>query len=285
MILPDLILPKRANQQWQYTGMDHPDNCLDKNHFQSYPHHISYNYNSRGFRDQEWPVDITELKEAVWCIGDSFTAGVGSSLEFTWPQRLSVAINKRTINVSMDGASNEWIARIAQRIMFAIDPAHMVIMWSHTHRREHNNALLNDEQRRIQFTKTTVQEDLDNLLACKQQVDSVAKHVVNFAIPGAHHGVMSSVIQCWNNIRGPSWPAKAPATVTELLSLSPDILLEIKDVYKCLDEFQTSLAFKHFLKTHNITLVHSLDVARDGHHFDKITADWVVQQVVDYCQK
>lgn len=282
MILPDLILPKRANQHWQYTGMDHPAKCLNKNHFLSYAHDINYDYNSRGFRDTEWPADLSELKHAVWCIGDSFTAGIGSPVQFTWPQRLSVAINKRTINVSMDGASNEWIARIAQRIIFAVDPVHMIIMWSHTHRREHSNTLLDDEQRRIQFTKTTVQEDLDNLLACKQQVDSVARHVVNFAIPGVHHNVMTSVTECWNNIRGPGWPVTAPATVAEFTALCPDILLEIKDVYKCQDKIQNSLEFEHFLKTqHNTMLVQRLDQARDGHHFDKITADWVAQQAVD----
>ena len=31
-------------------------------------------------------------------------------------------------------------------------------------------------------------------------------------------------------------------------------------------------------------LVQRLDIARDGHHFDKITADWVAQQAV-YCQE
>jgi hypothetical protein len=226
---------------------------------------------------------MLELKEAVWCIGDSFTVGIGSPAEFTWPQRLSVAINKRTINVSMDGASNEWIARIAQHIISAVDPKKIVIMWSHTHRREHSNTLLSDEDRRIQFIKTTVQEDLNNLLACKKQVDSVANHVVNFAIPGAHSGVLSGVTECWNKIRDSSWPVDAPATAAEFLALPSDIMLEIKNLHKLQDDIQNTLEFAHFLKTqHNVMLVQRLDIARDSHHFDKITADWVAQQAV-YC--
>jgi hypothetical protein len=227
---------------------------------------------------------MLELKEAVWCIGDSFTVGIGSPVEFTWPHRLSVAINKRTINVSMDGASNQWIARIAQHIISAVDPKKIVIMWSYTHRREHSNMLLDDEHRRTQFIKATVQEDLDNLLACKKQVDLVASNaVVNFAIPGAHSGVLFSVTECWNKIRDPSWPVDAPATAAEFMALPSDILLEIKNLHKLQDDIQNTLEFAHFLKTqHNIMPVQRLDIARDGHHFDKITADWVAQQAV-YC--
>ena len=281
-LLPELYLPSRVNQHWLESGMDSLELCLNREHFLSYPHKIEYHYNSQGFRDAEWPDDMLELKEAVWCIGDSFTVGIGSPAEFTWPQRLSSAINKRTINVSMDGASNEWIARIAQHIISAVNPQKIVIMWSYTHRREHSNTLLDDEHRRTQSIKATVQEDLDNLLACKKQVDSVTSNaVVNFAIPGAHPGVLSSVTECWNKIRDPSWPVDAPATAAEFMALPSSMLLEIKNLHKLQDDIQNTLEFADFLKTqHNIMLVQRLDIARDGHHFDKITADWVAQQAV-----
>ena len=281
-LLPELYLPSRVNQHWLESGLDSLELCLNREHFLSYPHKIEYHSNSRGFRDAEWPDDMLELKEAVWCIGDSFTVGIGSPAEFTWPQRLSSAINKRTINVSMDGASNEWIARIAQHIISAVNPKKIVIMWSYTHRREHSNILLDDEHRRTQSIKATVQEDLDNLLACKKQVDSVTSNaVVNFAIPGAHPGVLSSVTECWNKIRDPSWPVDAPATAAEFMALPSSMLLEIKNLHKLQDDIQNTLEFADFLKTqHNIMLVQRLDIARDGHHFDKITADWVAQQAV-----
>jgi hypothetical protein len=129
--------------------LDHINECLDKDHFLSYPHKITYCYNSRGFRDQEWPVSESELKNAIWCVGDSFTVGLGSPLLHTWPSRLAELSNRRTINVSMDGASNEWIARTAQSIVNSICPMHMVIMWSYTHRRELNDVTLNVENRRL----------------------------------------------------------------------------------------------------------------------------------------
>ena len=75
MILPDFTISSKINQNWAYSGMDSPDLCLDSKHFKSYPYSVSYQYNSRGYRDHEWPDD---LQNAVWCIGDSFTVGIGS---------------------------------------------------------------------------------------------------------------------------------------------------------------------------------------------------------------
>jgi hypothetical protein len=51
LILPDFILPSRVNQHWQYTGLDSEDQCLNPKHFKSYPHPVTYQYNSRGCRD------------------------------------------------------------------------------------------------------------------------------------------------------------------------------------------------------------------------------------------
>ena len=73
MILPDLILTSRQNQVWAESGIDSLKNCVNKQHFKSYPHPVEYQYNSRGFRDDTWP---SNLEESIWCIGDSFTVGI-----------------------------------------------------------------------------------------------------------------------------------------------------------------------------------------------------------------
>lgn len=133
MILKDLIIRSRQNQCWNESGIDSLTHCFDPDHFQNYPHTVQYQYNSRGFRDSEWPSD---LKSAVWCLGDSFTVGLGAPIQHTWPSVLSQQAGVRTVNVSLDGASNQWIARRAQDIISAVCPANMVIMWSYLHRRE-----------------------------------------------------------------------------------------------------------------------------------------------------
>lgn len=133
MLFPDLILHSRVNQTWHTSGMDSLEHCNDPLHFKNYPWPIVYEYNSRGFRDQEWP---KEFRDVIWCVGDSFTVGIGSPIEHTWPWLLSQVTNQRTINVSMDGASNQWISRRAAQILSAGLAQHMVIQWSYTHRRE-----------------------------------------------------------------------------------------------------------------------------------------------------
>ena len=133
MILPEFILPSRANQHWQYTGIDSPEKYCNLAHFRAYPHQVEYSYNNRGFRDTDWPVD---LKESIWCIGDSFTVGLGQPWSHTWPQRLQAKTNTRTINVSLDGASNDWIARKTLDLIDNVSPDIIVIQWSFIHRRE-----------------------------------------------------------------------------------------------------------------------------------------------------
>lgn len=132
-MLSNLYITSRINQIWRYSGIDSAEHCVDVQHFHNYPFEIEYNYNSRGFRDTEWP---DNLSECVWCLGDSFTVGLGSPLQHTWHKQLEQKINKKTINISMDGASNNWIARRFVDIKQEIDPEHMVICWSYSHRRE-----------------------------------------------------------------------------------------------------------------------------------------------------
>lgn len=166
MILADLILIGRRNQQLYCTGLDNLDRSPDPDYYKNYPWPVVYEFNSRGFRDSEWPESLDDLKNCIWCIGDSFTVGVGVPYQHTWPQLLSKATGCRTINVSMDGASNNWIARRAQQILNIVDPKHMVIHWSFLHRREINNPALLDEQRRLYNVKSSAQQDIDNLADC-----------------------------------------------------------------------------------------------------------------------
>jgi len=228
MILPDFILPSRVNQQWPYTGLDNIDYCLDKNHFLSYPHTVEYKYNSRGFRDQEWPTDTNELKQAVWCLGDSFTVGLGSPVEHTWPYQVSRQLGKRTINVSMDGASNEWIARKVLQLFETISPELIIIQWSYVHRREHENILLSDEDRRIWNCKEEIQQDNDNTVSCLKAVaEKSTSNIIHSFIP--YFAPSNEKLQ---------------------------ILARTKD-----------------LSMMSIPEITKLDTARDGHHYDILTAE------------
>jgi len=283
MILPSTVLQTRVNQVWEYSGMDSIENCLDRRHFKQYPHNVIYQYNSRGFRDLEWPSTIEELKTAIWCIGDSFTMGLGSPIEHTWPWLLQKRTGQRTINISMDGASNNWIARQTAAIQHAIDPKNIIVMWSYLHRRESANSDHPDELRRIHSNKFNDDlADLVNFKHCKQLINQTGT-VVEFSIPEYTAINLDSVNIGWATIRGSSWPVNPPSTIEELTNLPANVQRELQQSFKVWDEYKKDIELAQMLTSleEKVINVQRLDLARDGHHFDRITAEWIVDRTVD----
>lgn len=167
MILPKIKLVTFSNQCLEYSGLDKLEECFDKEHFLNYPYKVEYKYNSRGFRGPEWPSDLSNI---CWCIGDSFTAGLGSPFNHTWHYVLAEKANIQTINISMDGASNSWICRKTIDLL-AIKPKNVVIQWSYIHRRETDNIHDLDEIRRIYSINTTTEQDMQHIIDCINKVE------------------------------------------------------------------------------------------------------------------
>jgi hypothetical protein len=280
MILPDFILPSRVNRHWQYSGIDSIEHCLNREHFLSYPYPVNYVYNSRGYRDAEWPDSLEELERAVWCVGDSFTVGVGQPLKHTWPQVLAKKLGRRTINVSMDGASNDWIARKIKRIVESINPKNIVVLWSYTHRRELPDAKLSDEHRILLCDGDSTQQDAIRWIGLSKQIQNLNSSIVQATIPGFHYLAADSVTDHWEAIKDMSWP-DCPTTLSELERLPNYIKEELKFVFKCYNDFEYALsdANKLVFPDNVIYIKHQLDWARDHHHFDLLTAQWLVDQI------
>jgi hypothetical protein len=300
MILPNFILKSRANQRWTESGMDSFDKCLDKKYFVEYPYSVSYNYNSRGFRDAEWPESKDELQKSIWCVGESFTVGVGSPIEHTWPYIVSQKQQNRTINVSMDGASNEWIARKTIEIYNELTPDNMIVMWSYFHRREKKSIGLSDESRRIQYSSDTTTDDIKNFLSCISEVNEKVKNCIHFIIPNAkikinHKKIQSDIQRSWDNIKGCDWPDTCPLTLELFNQLPREILIEIRQLHKLaflslqknLQLLEEVLLFNEMYESQLAKIkirnfkgeVPRLDIARDGHHFDILSSQWVAKEV------
>jgi hypothetical protein len=297
MVLPNFFLNTRANQNWTESGLDSVDKCIDKVHFNNFPYSITYNYNSRGFRDAEWPETKQELQDAIWCIGDSFTVGVGSPIEHTWPNVVSQQQQKRIINVSMDGASNEWIARKSIDIYNEINPSHMIIMWSYFHRREEQSDKSDEDRRNFACMDSGI-EDVKNWLGCINRVSNYIKNFIHFIIPNPtarpNFTEMCELIQkTWNNIKGCDWPAECPTTLTEFNKLDQEILNELHRLHKVfswllksLQELEDTRLVEEMYKSQSMQIknyrgeVPKLDIARDGHHFDILTSQWVAAEVM-----
>jgi hypothetical protein len=290
VILPDFVLPGRVNQCWQYSGMDSIEHCIDKNYFKQYPHPITYNYNSRGFRDQEWPNNLEELKQATWCVGDSFTVGLGSPVTHTWPYMLQQTLQKKTINVSMDGASNNWIARKVLKILTQIQPELIVIHWSYLHRREDSI-----EQAQLKWWQTYYNNIKDSAWPQCPTPDDFSclpefiKHELTTKhLPGAFYQIndedrrllhddlknisvdldMSNTIECIKAIESQVGNTKI------LHSFIPDYIPAHSQ-----NAFENQITS---LVQHWVGEITAIDRARDGHHYDIKTSQTFVQQIHQY---
>jgi hypothetical protein len=258
-------------------GIDSLESCADKQHFVNYPHTVTYTFNSHGYRDAEWPEDLVT---AVWCFGDSQTMGMGAPVEHNWPSLLQQQTGARTINISLEGASNRWITRQAVRILKEVRPTNVVIHWSYFHRSEDSDATKSDRDRRIHVGHVSIEDQLQDFTNCVEQIKKVqgSTNVVHSFIPNFIVSVISKLDanMLWKEIRATTWPNSITLT-------DPKIIKELGrfDVYKRLQE--------HVL-VHNkldnilrdcvvIEELEKLDLARDGHHYDRITAQQFVNQI------
>ena len=277
MIFPDFILKSRQNQVWAESGIDTIDQCLDKKHFKSYPYPIEYRYNSRGFRDAEWPDNIEELQNAIWCVGDSFTVGLGSPLEHTWPYILQQQTGQRTINISLDGASNKWIVRKIKKIV-ELAPKVIIAQWSYIHRSELDDDEKSDEDRRLHTNNLNDQEyrkilidQIHDIERSKKQTRVIHSFIPYFAedpdIPGK-----------WEKIKGPSWP-DLPKNLAEFNNLPGYIVDELTNFFKLYTTFENYYKLNNGIEY--IPEIQVLDRARDGHHYDRLTAQTFVGCVTE----
>jgi hypothetical protein len=232
LVLSDLRLDSRANQTWQYSGFDSPEYALDPLEFDMYLWAVQYCYNSRGFRGPEWP---DNLEQAIWCVGDSFTLGMGAPIEHSWPSLLQSITGRNCINISMDGASNQWISRRAQQIYLEIKPQWICVQWSFIHRRESQDSSQPDEDRRIWNTFSSVDEDRQSFIESVQALESLC---------GSN--VVHSTIPLFSN-------------------------------NQIIREMQLAQIVKN-----NIPYFDRMDTSRDGFHYDKITAQWVAEQIAKF---
>jgi len=263
MMLTDFILPSRVNQTWKFTGIDSVEQCKDLAHFKSYPYPIEYNYNSRGFRDSEWPNFRSDFEKSIWCVGDSFTVGIGSPIEHTWPYLLQQATSQRTINVSMDGASNNWISRKVVRILEEIRPDIIVIHWSFAHRGEVDPNNMSDRMWNQFYAalRGPGWPECDRL-----DFDKVADRIPDDARL-LHHCRRTNEDDLDNTLECISRVNKSNVATKVIHSFVPDFIPH---------EFRESIKSQVSLC---IPEIKNLDLARDGFHYDIITSSWLVGQI------
>jgi len=281
MILPTIIVPEKINAELQYLWPDTPEECVDKrhfdkNHFDSFPDSVSYQFNSRGFRDQEWPSDLVN---AVWFAGDSVVLGIGQALENTLPVQVQTATGRTTINLGIRGVSNHTTAYVAQQLLTEIEPVNLVVFWSFFQQRP----IVNNYDFLVEKSSDTIcRNDVENLSYFKSLIDQLPKNtktnVIHVFCPDISMFTQETAQSIWNDIKDPSWPAE----FTDLDSLPLEIVKEISYVHKVYDFFDTVTKWDKLKKSlgnvvDNIVIK---DRARDGFHWGVQTHNEIVKEIV-----
>ena len=272
------------------TGMDQYDQCLPdtRKHFETYPWPVEYNFNSRGFRDDEWSNNFDELKSAVWCLGDSFTLGIGSPREHTWPYQVGKLTGCKVMNCSMDGASNEWLSDLAINILDSFDPPNLVIMWSYTHRRvgigaQTENKIVYDQVPQWKITYDAIRDIFWPRCNTLAQFNALPIEIQQ---------------QVLDRIGEDQFRNDLESRVHYVKSTDEDDLENFKDCIQRVQQYQRQRVVHASIpqfapnneytprtravleqQSHWIPAFERLDRARDYHHFDIKTSQWIAEQI------
>lgn len=266
--LPELYLSTTANKHWQESGPDSLESCLDHEHYLSFPHRVDYHYNSRGFRDAEWPNDLSDV---IWCIGDSFTVGLGSPVEHLWPTILQNRAGHRTINVSMVGASNNWISRIGVAILKQFPQAKLVVHWSFIHRREADISTILNE-RFLNFYKSVKDVSWPD---CKDFQD----------FSNLPDWIQTEITQVHDH----NWSKTVLAEDRRLPYIHSTTEEDIINTQLCIQQLHGNVVHSAIpnwappntdLNYSNIIPTEQLDYARDKFHYDIITSNALVDKLI-----
>lgn len=281
MILPDLVLKTTQNLVTDYLDPDTQQHCADQTHFDQYPYKIRYCYNSRGFRDQEWPEN---LSSAVWCFGDSFTVGIGSPREHTWPWLLQQRLNQRTVNISMHGASNNWMARRAVEIIKTVSPRRCVFHWSYLHRREKDEKTARNELWNTFYNniKDPSWPSCDNYW----DLDKLPEHIKQ-EIANDFEWTWQTVYDDYRRLHfctstSEQDMANTLDCIDQVIQLAPDSIHSFIPGFvdpASKKDFEQQLSFKNIRWIPEQPIQ---DRARDGIHYDKLTAQALVDSVLEH---
>jgi hypothetical protein len=123
MIIDDLeIYSRRSNASVECIHM-----------FTEKPLGITCNFNEWGFRGPDYS-DYVGLPVNI-CLGDSFTVNHGAPVEHSWPSLLEEKLGTATLNFGLDGAGNDTIKLIHERLNYYFDVQNVFVMYSFFHRR------------------------------------------------------------------------------------------------------------------------------------------------------
>lgn len=119
------------SQSWYLKNIQNPEAYQQLLNFDFVNTQIDYQYNSHGFRTQEFDHQFD-----VVCFGDSFTMGTGVHSKDTWPEQLSTLTELTVANLGHAGSSNDTAVRFALHYLPLLRPRYAVWLQTDMHRIE-----------------------------------------------------------------------------------------------------------------------------------------------------
>jgi len=278
MLITDLEYYKKSkNYQNNICGIDEPyGRETTYKRWHAYPiQNFTYNYNDWGFR-ANFSYDKYVGKPVNLCLGDSFTANVGGPIEYSWASQLAKKFDIPTLNFGMDGAGNDAIKLVYERVCKVFDVQTTFVMYSFVHRRLIDNKFSyqvnEDKDNYTYFAKQRIANAIECALpSWVWAYGTELEHIRStglFLLDIQESQLFSDdvninracvVEKSYNNLRGPDWPTyKNFVTGAEI---HPDMLTE-----KFGNFIKPSLQYKN----------------RDGYHLShlghQIYANYLYQQ-------
>jgi hypothetical protein len=136
-------IPFYSNMTTDYLGIDSKEHCLDRKWFEQHTP-VNYCFNEVGFRTHS--VERFD-PEAVLVLGDSFTLGLGVASNVRFSDIIEQQLSHQVLNFSLNGASNDWIARKLQQLLTVFRPRAIVLHYTFSHRRERPRTDWFDDER------------------------------------------------------------------------------------------------------------------------------------------
>ena len=163
-------IPFYSNLQTDSLGMDSAEHCLNRQIFNQHSP-VCYQFNEIGFRTH--PVDQFK-SDAILVLGDSFTLGLGNNVGDRYTDLLEQKLSHQVLNFSLNGASNDWIARKLQQLLPLFQPRAVVIHYTFSHRRERPQTDWHDDERTECEPFYSSEENYQNWFANFQTIQTLA---------------------------------------------------------------------------------------------------------------
>lgn len=290
MLLPNIIVPRLVNKKFRFYSPDTQSDCQDLKHFKKYPYDISYEFNSRGFRDVEWPND---LENAIWCLGDSATIGVGAPIAHSWPSQLTRLTGIPTINLGIRAIDNHTISDIAREIITNLQPRNVLILWSFFERRPVGSIHTNIVDLSKQLIVENELDHYDYFTKCILNLDSISSktNIVHGLIPNSTDYIWNDecvLRRIWDDVKDPTWPEKLEHIENIDTVIDKRILEELDTVHHVYDRLKRIsewYKFKSKFMKNDIGKFDQLDLSRDGRHWDINTSKLIANKFKDLLKK